>query len=403
MTHAFYHPTEIARPRLELPAVITTVCGFAFSAGLLYPTVALMLEARGVSDDLIGLNTAMVGLGVIVSAFFLPRLTERFGGWAMLFVGAAGAVLVLSAMVLHQSYWGWVGLRFLLGVFINGLYVIGEAWINAIAGEAKRGRIIALYTTVMGGAFAAGPALVPVVGFADMTAFYLVMGVVLASVLPMAGFRRIDPLRGTTLDAGARQARFGPVLRGGAVMMAAVLAFGLMDGATLGLMPIYALGLGLEGEEASLPLTVLVVGAVGFQYPVGWLADRWGPRQVLPTCAAICAGGGALLPLLPVASLGFYALLALWGGASFAIFTVSLMLIGRRFRGPQLSAASAALTMMWGAGAILGPWGAGAAMEIHGPHALPLSIGAAFALLTAAALAFRGLLPTKAEAAGAPQ
>ena len=43
-----------ARPRAELPAVIATVCGFAFSAGLLYPTIALMLERRGVSEDMIG-------------------------------------------------------------------------------------------------------------------------------------------------------------------------------------------------------------------------------------------------------------------------------------------------------------------------------------------------------------
>jgi predicted MFS family arabinose efflux permease len=111
----------------------------------------------------------------------------------------------------------------------------------------------------------------------------------------------------------------------------------------------------------------------------------------------VCALGGLLLPLLPVASLPFYALLALWGGATFAIFTVSLMLIGRRFRGPELSAASAALTIMWGAGAIIGPWGAGTAMREAGPHALPLALGLAFVLLTAASLAFRRLLPTRAE------
>ncbi|MCR9220387.1 MAG: MFS transporter [Alphaproteobacteria bacterium] len=386
------------RPRAELPAVIATVCGFAFSAGLLYPTIALMLERRGVSEDMIGLNTAMVGLGVIVSAFFLPRLTERFGGWAMLFVGAVGAILVLGAMSLGYDYWRWLALRFLLGVFINGLYVIGEAWVNAIAGDEKRGRTIALYTTVMGAAFAAGPALAPVVGTEDMTAFYLVMAVVAASVAPMLGFRRIDPLRGQTGLGKPSEARFGPIWRGGAVMLGAVFAFGLLDGTTLGLTPIWALGLGLEGDAAALPLIALVVGAVGFQYPVGWLADRFGPRQVLPACAAVCAGGGLLLPLLPVAGILFYATLAVWGGASFALFTVSLMLIGRRFQGPALSAASALLTMMWGLGAVIGPWGVGVAMRAAGPHAMPLTLALVCLVLFAATLAFRGLLPTKAEA-----
>lgn len=387
-----------SRPRAELPAVIATVCGFAFSAGLLYPTIALMLERRGVSEDMIGLNTAMVGLGVIVSAFFLPRLTERYGGWAMLFVGATGAVAILGLMSLGYDYWRWLVLRFLLGVFINGLYVIGEAWINAIAGEERRGRVIALYTTVMGAAFAAGPALAPVVGSDDMTAFYLVMVVVVASVAPVLGFRRIDPLRGETALGKPSEARFGPIWRGGAVMLGAVFAFGLLDGTTLGLTAVWALRLGLEGDAAALPLIALVVGAVGFQYPVGWLSDRFGPRQVLPACAAVCAAAGLVLPLLAPTGVLFYAVLAIWGAASFALFTVSLILIGRRFRGPALSAASALLTMMWGLGAVIGPWGVGAAMRAAGPHAMPLSLAAVCLILTAATLIFRGLLPTKAEA-----
>jgi MFS family permease len=384
--------------RFELAAVIATVCGFAYSAGLLYPAIALMLEARGVSPDRIGLNTAMVGVGVIVSACFLPRLTERYGGWPLLFIGAVGACAALFAMTLSYSFWGWVAARFMLGVFINGLYVIGEAWVNAIAGEEKRGRTIAIYTTVMGSAFAAGPASLPLIGIEGNAVFYAVIAVTLLSILPMIGLRHRDPLRGDTGTGGARQARFGPVLRGGAVMLAAVLAFGLMDGATLGLMPVYAVGLGLQGEAAALPLTVLVVGAVIFQFPVGWIADRWGPRQVLPVCAGLCAAGGLSLPFLAIDSLAAYGLLAVWGGASFALFTVSLVLIGRRFKGPELSAASAALTMMWGLGAILGPWGAGAAMARFGPQALPITLGLTFILLTAASLAFRRLLPTKAEA-----
>jgi MFS family permease len=388
-----------ARPRAELPAVIATVCGLAFSAGLLYPTIALMLERRGVSEDMIGLNTAMVGLGVIVSAFFLPRLTERYGGWAMLFIGALGAVAILGVMSLGYDYWRWLGLRFLLGVFINGLYVIGEAWINAIAGEERRGRVIALYTTVMGAAFAAGPALAPVVGTDDMTAFYLVMFVVAASVAPVLGFRRLDPLKGETALGKPSEARFGPIWRGGAVMLGAVFAFGLMDGTTLGLTAVWALRLGLEGDAAALPLIALVVGAVGFQYPVGWLSDRFGPRQVLPACAATCAAGGLVLPLLAPTGVAFYLVLAIWGAASFALFTVSLILIGRRFRGPALSAASALLTMMWGLGAMIGPWGVGAAMRAAGPHAMPLSLAGVCLILTAATLVFRGLLPTKAEGA----
>ncbi len=286
-------------------------------------------------------------------------------------------------------------LRFLEGAFINGLYVIGEAWISAIAREETRGRTIALYTTVMGASFAAGPAMVPLVGYQDALPFIVTAIVIALSVLPVAGYRRQDPLRG---DSDDPRGRLGPVLRRGAPMMLAVLGFGIMDGATLGLMPVYALEKGLSGDAASLPLTVLVVGAVGLQYPVGWLTDRIGPRQALVGCAAVTAACGAVLPLLTLGSLASYALIVLWGGASFAIFTVSLTLLGRRFRGPELAAGSAGLTMMWGVGAILGPWAIGAGMAQAGPDAMPLMVAGAFLILALVLAGLRGAMPDRAEA-----
>ena len=57
----------------HLPTVIAacaaiTVFGFAF--GLTYPLLSLILEARGVASTLIGINGAMMPVGILLISLF---------------------------------------------------------------------------------------------------------------------------------------------------------------------------------------------------------------------------------------------------------------------------------------------------------------------------------------------
>jgi MFS family permease len=62
------------------------------------------------------------------------------------------------------------------------------------------------------------------------------------------------------------------------------------------------------------------------------------------------------------------------------IYTIAMVLIGERFRGADLAAASALFGVMWGSGSILGPSAGGLAMDFSGPHGLPLALTLMFAL-----------------------
>ena len=65
-----------------------TVFGLAF--GMTYPLLSLILESRGVSPDMIGINSAMMPIGILLFSSVIPVATRRFGARV---VGVTAALL----------------------------------------------------------------------------------------------------------------------------------------------------------------------------------------------------------------------------------------------------------------------------------------------------------------------
>ena len=79
-------------------------------------------------------------------------------------------------------------------------------------------------------------------------------------------------------------------------------------------------------------------------------------------------------------------LLVLLGGLMGGLYTLSLALVGERFRGADLTRANTAFVMTFQLGAIVGPPYAGALMHLLGVAAFPLALVPPLALLAAALL-----------------
>jgi MFS family permease len=163
------------------------------------------------------------------------------------------------------------------------------------------------------------------------------------------------------------------------VLLAAVGMFAVFDAASLSLLPVYGVRIGLDLTTAASILTALIVGNVFLQFPLGWLADILPKRLVMGACAVVTA---VLCFLMPV-SMGtawMWPLLLVTGASGYGIYTVALAELGDRFKGEELVQGAAAFASVWGLGALIGSLLAGWAMSVFGPHGLPLSLGFAFVL-----------------------
>ncbi|MEX0760233.1 MAG: MFS transporter [Tistlia sp.] len=355
--------------------VVVLLAGvFAVTQGLTYPLLALILERQDVSPTLIGLNTAMTPLGLLVSAPLLPGLARRIGPFRIALFSALAVALLLAAIGATRSLWIWFPARFLLGFAIDGLYITCETWINQLAPPRRRGRILGFFSSVLALGFATGPLVVALLGSEGWPAFLVGITIALLStILLLLARHRLPGLEGSEGGSLFAFLRLAPLLL---FLVGAAAAF---DQAALSLLPVYGLRVGLPEALAAGTVGVLAIGNVLFQVPIGWLADRWSRRGTTLLLCALTIAGAALLPLTVGAPPLLWPLLFLWGSAAYGVYTLALIQLGDRFRGAQLLAGNAAFALLWGAGGLAGPPLAGAAMDILGSNGLPLVLGLLYA------------------------
>lgn len=364
-------------------AVVATASVFVIALGLMYPLLALILQKQGVSTTLIGLNSAMTPLGVIVSAPLIPRFAARLGAARFALLCTALTAVILLFIGGFQDIVFWFPMRFALGMAINGPYVISETWVNELATSHNRGRIMGFYTTIIAAGFALGPFLLAVTGSGGWAPFLVVIIILLITAMGLFLIRLRLP-EFTAGKSGSVRA-FLPLAP---VLLMAMGIFAFFEQAALALFPIYGLHFGLTERVTAVALGVMISGNVLMQYPIGWIADSLARRPVLVVCAVMTVAGSLGLPFAITTRLFLWPLLFLWGAAAFGGYTVALAELGDRFSGSMLLAGNAAFAMMWGIGGLIGTPIAGGAMDLFGPNGLPASLGILYFLL--AVIAARG-------------
>ena len=362
-------------PRWRQLVIATVALAVAsFGHGLTMPLLSLVLDHQGVDETLIGLNAGTYFIAVFAVAPLATRLLRARGPAVLMLVSILATVVLLALLRAFPNVWLWFPLRFALGMAASFLWIAGEAWVNHSATETHRGRIIAIFGIVVSAGFALGPLILSMTGTEGWAPFLVTIALLLVAAAVLAGALGSSPkLRGKT----------GPLAR--YVLLAPVAMFGYFvfaagDAMLLTFLPIYAAGLGVEEVDAIRLLTVLAIGSMAFQYPIGWLADRVSNYAIAAALAVMLLAGSAALPWAlphPAISVVF---MFFYGGALGALYTISLVLLGRQFKGADLSAASAMLAVMFCVGSFIWPSAGGAAMDRFGGDAMPVSLIAAYAL-----------------------
>jgi MFS family permease len=229
----------------------------------------------------------------------------------------SAALLLLLA--LFRDVMIWFGLRLLLGVAINVIFIVSEAWINQLAEPHTRGRTIGLYNTIAAAGFALGPLTLAVLGSHGWLPFLIgVSGILIALPVLVFAKNHLPGFNGKEYLSVLSFFSLAPLL------LLAVASAALSDQAALSLLPIYGLQHGLSEATASFMLAVLIVGNVVLQIPIGWLADRISRRYLLCALAFGAVIGSILLPGLIGGSMLLWPMLFVWGAIAYGTYTIAL-------------------------------------------------------------------------------
>lgn len=358
-------------------AVLASVLSVGLALGVSMPLVSLRLENWGYGSFAIGVMAAMPAIGVLLGA----SLASRLAGWvgvpsAMRLCLWAGAVSI-GLLALLPSYPVWLGLRLLIGMCLTVVFILGESWINQLVVEQWRGRLVALYGSSYALSQLAGPLVLGFLGSEDNFGFWAATSLLVGApllLLGRGGAPSTEACSVTLLDLVGFCRRL-PVIAW------AIALFAAFEAMILTLLPVYCLQQGFTTEVALFMVSTVVVGDAVLQLPIGALADRMSRRTLFSGCALTLLGSSLMIPVL-LHTPGIWPLWVLFGASAGGLFTLSLVLIGERYRDDALVRANAHVAQLWGIGCLLGPLLAGAGSQWVSGHALPLLMAAgAFGLV----------------------
>jgi MFS family permease len=317
-------------------------------------------------------------------------VATRLGvAWAMLLMIAMGA-LAFVGFHFAPAFWMWFPLRVALHMSLTILFILSEFWISASAPPSRRGLVLGVYATVLSLGFAAGPWLFAHVGSTGFLPFGVTVALVTVAAVPVLAARKESPpLR----PEGKEDSGFLRYIWLVPTATVAVLVFGAVETGGFALFPIYGNRIGYSEANAALLLTMIGLGNVLLQIPIGMVSDRVRDRRyILLACATVGLAGTLFMPLFAQNWHLMAALLFVWGGVVAALYTVGLAHLGSQLSGHELASANAAFVLCYGIGMVVGPQAVGIGMDMFGPHGFGWSLALFFGLYMAVAvgrLAFR--------------
>ena len=366
----------------DFVGVTSSVAVLGVGVGSTLPLTALVLTARGLGPEVVGWMTAATAAGGVISTLASPAATLRFGRrFVMLFCVAVAAASVISLQYV-DSLWGWGTLRAVFGASMAPLFVIGEAWINSLPGDAVRGRVVAIYTTSFTLCQVLGPLLTDALTNLPQHAFLICGAVFLLGLPGIALARDATHAAGTAAPNGTRArngasvgdkdaaASWWTILRTAPTIVAGAALFAAFDNIVLSFLPLFALDRAFRPSGALAAVVVVFIGDATLQFAAGWLADRFGHARVHRLGGlALCV----LLPLMPwmIVVPGLWELyLFLLGGVAGSVYTLSMVSSGERFSGAALLRASGLIALTWNLASSVGAAATGIVMQHFGSSAM---------------------------------
>jgi MFS family permease len=348
---------------------------FTTSWALLLGMLFLMV-GNGVQGTLLGIRGAIEGfstyqMSIVMSAYFAgfllgsrmaPELIRRVGHVR---VFAALGSLISAVLVLYAAIPDWVAwtvLRVLIGFCFSGVYVTAESWLNNTASNENRGQALSLYMIVQMVGIIAAQAMI---NFADPAGFLLF---IIPSVLVSLAFAPIllsvspAPTFGTTRSMSIRELYdVSPLGVVGIFLMGGVFA------AMFGMTAVWGSEAGLSILEISVFTGAIYFGGLVFQYPIGWMSDRFDRRRLVVVVALIGSLGGAMAVLFDLNFTWLVVVALIIGGISNPLYSLLVAYTNDYLEADQMAAASGGLLFVNGVGAILGPLVIGWLMSVIGP------------------------------------
>lgn len=335
----------------------------------------LLMVGNGLQGTLIGIRGEIEGfstieLSIVMSAYFVgflgasqlvPELIRRVGH-VRVFAALASfisAVLIAYPLLTNPIFWS-IG-RVVIGFCYCGVYITAESWLNNSVDNEKRGQALSLYMIVQMVGIVSAQGVLALGNPNDYSLFIIIsilvsisFAPILLSISPAPAFERTKLMTLSRLFTSSPLACVGMFLLGG------------VFSAQFGMSAVFGAQIGLSLSQISLFVASFYIGAMIFQYPIGWVSDKMDRRLLILLISAASATGSASAYF---AGGYFFALVFaafLVGGLTNPLYSLLIAHANDFIEYEDMASAAAGLLFVNGVGAVSGPIIIGYAMDAYG-------------------------------------
>ncbi|MEK9569520.1 MAG: MFS transporter [Paracoccaceae bacterium] len=343
-----------------LKSIIMSSFALGVAFGGYIPLQSLWLESLDRPFNQIGLTNGIVGLGIVISAYFVPRIVRRVGITRAILIGLFLAIISASVFRLTENLHLWLIIKFIKGLGLGLHWVLSEAWLIKISPPKIRPKAIAIYAVSMSLGFAGGPAIIWLFGHTTLVPFFCVSLVLIVTAIPFFFIKKYEP----SIELESTSSPIKLILKFPTVVAACVVAGGI-DLAMLSLLPAIVMRLPTADVNiASTIVTAMAIGTIAFQYPIAKLVDHYKPEKI---SAFVVMFGVAFAGSLPFFLHSFFlanGMAFLGAGLIYGLYTLGLTMLSNRVNSRDLVTANAGFVIIFEMSNLFGPTVAGILVDI---------------------------------------
>ena len=295
--------------------------------GIGFIVLPLWLAARGIGAMELGLFGAVEWTGMLLALLLAPKLLKRYMPKQVIL---ASLVLTTIGFVtaIYFTWPMWISTAALVGFAIGLRWIANETWLYRITPKNILGQVVGVHEALIALGAIIPPALVAVLTTADNKIILLGIIFNVFAAMPLMliasekraanGAEQHNVLKGKNsvffnLD---QITKLGVYLAG---------VGGLVDGALFALFPVFGLGRGFSEPQTAFLLTIIGVGALVLQYPLGWLSDRKGLIGTGSLAAFVTFLAACVMAFVPMNFQVFTIFSFLFGGAAATFLTFGVI------------------------------------------------------------------------------
>lgn len=342
----------------------------------LFAGLFLLLMGGGMIATLIGVRAEYDGfadlqIGAIVAAYYAgflvgSRITlSQLGHVGHIRVYAAFASVLAATIVaagLKADPYVWMALRFVMGACFAGQYVVAESWLNELASNEIRGRILSWYNLTTVVAYGVGQFWFTRLDPREITGFAISSILISLAIAPVTLSEDAAPPMIVEPERMTLRELFHHAPTG----MLTCLMVGVTHGAFLGLGAVYATKLGLTLSQIGLFVSIPTIGVILMSVPISSASDDI-DRRAVGALAAITAAAAAtgLFFFEPDTWQGLLCVIVI-GGTTYPLYSIAGAYANDWLPADRITAAAGQLILMYGLGAMIGPLIGSVAMSRFG-------------------------------------